>query len=215
VQCAGYLWPRFKEQVLDESATSIPFLENDNIRVLIIHQPDLYIQQSGRDHLPRYLLEAINKSQEDIKWTFRLHPRAHHLYEEYQSYFRSRKLKNLTVEKALDRSIEEALRQVHVVLTSWSTVAFEANALGKSVVIFGEVGKQVFQPYLESGVFSYAHNTESLLESIRKRGKTERINYFSKTPLEDTGRLLKSFAQPLSTPPPPKQKFLQRLFNIG
>ena len=197
VEICGYLWPAMKEQLGMPPPSCEPAPSTAPKRVLIIHQPDLFIQYSGSGgQLPEFLFNAIKKSGNTVNWVFRLHPRSRHLADDYLRFFKKSGINNLSIEQPTDISIEYSISKAETVLTSWSTVAFEANQLGKKVGIIDEVGKQVFGKYILAGCFAYTSNEKELSRLLEIPDSPPKIPYFSPNPKETALAFLERFAPP-------------------
>ena len=136
-------------------------------RVLVGQQIETLSHSSAiRGYLPAALHEAIVTGPFDWLWMLRLHPRSLHLIEPLKAQLAAEGLTNVEVEQSSLSTIEAALTLADVYLTSFSVSAFEANALGRPVVITDAVGQTLFAREIGAGAFTYAETTEALLEAV-------------------------------------------------
>lgn len=149
--------------------------------VVIAWQPDIVVHNTRVSELPQVLLEAMREAPSDWLWALRLHPRSRHLLEFYENYLVRAGAKNFDIELATDLPINTVLDETSVLLTSYSTVALEANARGVPVVVIDEFGAFVMKDVVQSGGASVALSCESLLEFLSRAEdlSQSKLDYFS------------------------------------
>jgi len=125
--------------------------------------------------------EAILKGPDELQWFIRLHPSTLAKRDEVESYFSDCKHKNVDFHHANSSYIYDLLSEVDLNLTFWSTVAYEASAMGVPSVILHPNGKDGMSKYIKLGIFKYANNASELLEAIESANFTPETEPFIET----------------------------------
>jgi hypothetical protein len=161
---------------------------------LFIHQPDLTLHNKEGEIVPRHVAAAMGASRGDIHWLIRLHPRSRHLAPALDKQLRLAGLGNVEITWPSHAPLKDVLDAADIVLTSWSTIAFEANRADKQVVIIDEVGVSFFRNYLNENLFQLGLDTGSLLAVVRSGtcGAAGYIPYFAEDALAQTQGALES-----------------------
>ncbi len=135
--------------------------------ILIAHQPDLVIQDEELHLLPKHLTDAIAQSPSSWLWLLRLHPRSAHLTPQYRAFLDQSGAGVCNVEEATQLPLLDLLPHCHAVLTSWSTLAFEATDLHIPVGIIDPVGLAVFGDHIASGVMTPLANRKQMAANMK------------------------------------------------
>lgn len=134
------------------------------------------------------ILEAFSNSPENTTWYFRLHPMQltggykEKLEEELRKSGRS----NFEIEKACATPLFDLLLNIDFLITPWSTVAYEALALGAHPVITLGNDRAVFEDYVNNGHFSFADTADKILETINM--DKSQFNFKEETPYIETDK---------------------------
>lgn len=189
----GYLWEDCKEwkpRVAEQSAGHRDFLRAStklgkrrwSRRILVAHQPDLLVQGEAGDILPRHLIEAMAASPKDWQWLLRLHPRSLHLIEHFREAVADALApEQLNVQEASTLDLDLLLPECSHLLTSWSTVAFEAQAAGIPVGLLDQTGAAIFRGSVGEA-FPALLDQRSLSNFIKKERHAQSAEkYFHKT----------------------------------
>ncbi|MGB0372021.1 MAG: hypothetical protein ACPGN3_11855 [Opitutales bacterium] len=183
----GYLWDEIYAREFPE------VVENKEKGILFIHQPDLVAQHRDGGLLPEHLVEAVKNLPKDVEFMIRMHPRSLHLVDDVEAQLVELGLDAFDVRNASLDDLEIVLARTSKLLTSWSTVAFEANAQGIPVGIIDDVGEDIFKTYVERGWFYPCVDSETLSEFLESESLiVPEIPYFASDPVEKTARLLQN-----------------------
>lgn len=134
------------------------------------------------------ILDAFKNSPRNLMWRFRLHPSriAGGQMEELEKELEKTGKRNFETKEASSAIIFEILSKMDFMITPWSTVAYEALALGVHPIITSGDDKAIFENYANKGLFSFANTAEKILEVINKN-KSE-FNFKEETPYIETDR---------------------------
>lgn len=162
-------------------------------------QPDMLVHDDPPSLLPPHFLDAAAASGDDVLFCIRLHPRSHHLIARFAALLARHGVRNWEIECSTRYPLLDILPLTDVLLTSYSTVAFEANELGIPVVLVDAFGADMMRDYVRRGVFHTATDAEalrSLCDGLDRAGVT-RVGYAS----DDPGAHERAFAAILDAGP--------------
>ena len=112
--------------------------------------------------LPEFMFELM-KDLSNWKWILRLHPVLSDITEqEGNSLLKEKGIRNSTVSNSREIPLPLILNAVELHLTSWSSVCYEALALGKPTIFFGAEAKVLYAKYIQEGYFSYGNSLEEV-----------------------------------------------------
>ena len=99
-------------------------------------------------------------------WYFRLHPREYHNKKKLNLL-----LKDLTENYNIDIGnqfpLESFLQTVDVVVTEWSTVAYEATLFEKKSIVIHQNGQEAFKSLISKNLVYYAEDYKKLIQLIK------------------------------------------------
>lgn len=147
-------------------------------------QPDMLVHDEVPSLLPEVLREAVARAGTDVLFLLRLHPRSRHLVPLVERELRRIGAANVEVAGSTHADLDALFAVTDVLLTSYSTVAFEANRARIPVVLTDRIGHLMMADYVERGLFHAAHGAEELLTLIRdlRPGDVEVIEYVEADP---------------------------------
>lgn len=166
-------------------------LKGKQIVVLYSMQPDI------EPEIPEFLLDAMQQSPEDWLWLVRLHPRQRERLTAIELLLKKNQIKNTELNLATHLPLYALLKNSHHHVTCWSSVCYEALAFNQPTTILHPHGYQLYEAYIQQGIFSYADNRETLLKSI-KAGTTsvqEKVPYVQACREESLRTLSRIFNQ--------------------
>lgn len=135
---------------------------------LFCWQPDMLVHEREARLLPSALEDAIVADPETL-WLVRLHPRSRHLVPVVEDHLDRLGARNVELRLSTSEPLSALLGAADVVLTSYSTVAFEANERRLPVVLIDEVGVGMMEDYVARGVFDAATDGPALVAAVRAR----------------------------------------------
>jgi predicted dehydrogenase len=214
VRVGGDVWGAVQAGSVPEQATRLRAALNADShskRILVGQQIETLSHSAAlRGYLPTPLYDAMVQGPRDWLWMLRVHPRSLHLVGPIRAFLQAEGLTNVEVEHSSTSSIEAILALADVYLTSFSVSAFEAHANGVPVVIFDQVGQELFAAEIGAGAFVHADTTASILAAIDGATKvTVKLDYYRrdlhtsrkamKTLLLDAGRQASAGLGPLTS----------------
>jgi hypothetical protein len=125
---------------------------------------------SLQDLFPDSIIEAIKKSP--CKWILRLHPRSYFTKDELELFLKNKGIiSNFEIQSALDDALPFVLSGAKLHITNFSGCVIEAKMLGVPTVIVHQMGKEMFEAYIDNEVIIYfdIHGKEPLNEFILNR----------------------------------------------
>jgi len=117
------------------------------------------------DCVPDFLLEAMASSPE-VLWCIRLHPTMISERSKVKERLGSALAGRYELERSTSAPLYELLAHVDVHLTGWSSVAYEALALGVHTILTHPNGRDAMGEYVRKGIFGYADNVSDLLRLL-------------------------------------------------
>lgn len=118
-----------------------------------------------KTRLPKIINECFQSDEDKIFWHFRLHPRELHKKSKLESDLKHKKI-NYDLDIANSYHLESLLQSVDVVITEWSTVAYEATLFKKKSIVIHRNGYDAFLSLILNGDIIYATNHKKLIELI-------------------------------------------------
>lgn len=104
----------------------------------------------------------------DIRWYLRLHPRT--LDKNYNKIYEQ--LSHLNIDFDLKYSnfnvFEDVLSKSDILITSWSTTAYESYIFGKKTIIINTIGYNAFKKFIDEGKMDYASSLKQLCQLINQ-----------------------------------------------
>jgi len=171
----GNTWMSFVKNVKQRQFKKT---ERDGIKTILIScqlLDDLYESP---------IKEAILNGPDDLRWFIRLHPSTLRRRQEVEEYFSECGHKGIEFDHANSAYIYDLLSEVDINITFWSTVAYEASAMGVPSIIIHPNGKEGMSKYIEQGIFQYAANAEEILQIIDKGNFAPEVEPFIETDSE-------------------------------
>ncbi len=149
-------------------------------RVLVAQQIETLTLAPSRGYLPQIVHDAIVQAPRDWLWMIRLHPRSRHLIEPVTASLEAEGIGNFDVAMSSRAPIEAALSVADVYATSFSVSAFEANALDRPVLLFDDIGSELFAREIAAGAFVHAPTADALVAAAATRGPPPvRLGYYT------------------------------------
>lgn len=191
----GSTWHRARDRLVaqgvleEERPSQLPETYVGRLRdarrvVYFCWQPDMLVHDDPPALLPAQFLEAAAAADDDVLFCIRLHPRSHHLIDRFEALLHRHGVTNWEIENSTRFPLLDVLPLTDLLLTSYSTVAFEANALGIPVALVDEFGADMMRDYVDRGVFDAATDAGALLEAFKnlEPGDVTRVHYDSDDP---------------------------------
>lgn len=155
IKIVGNLWQNFVEKN-DKLFPPYNLFDSKYKNVLVCMQ---------KTHLPEIIKKAMC-SDTKIVWYFRLHPREYHNKKKLNLL-----LKDLTENYNIDIGnqfpLESFLQTVDVVVTEWSTVAYEATLFEKKSIVIHQNGQEAFKSLISKNLVYYAEDYKKLIQLIK------------------------------------------------
>jgi hypothetical protein len=116
--------------------------------------------------VPDFLLKAI-ATEKDIFWFIRLHPRFIHEKKEIENILSKLPYKNYNIEEANQLPIYSLFQVIDVLVTFWSTVAYEALAFGVPTILIHKNGRDAMEEYINKHIFHYTEDSQEIINLIQ------------------------------------------------
>jgi hypothetical protein len=116
--------------------------------------------------IPAHVLQAMKQAPHSWLWLVRLHPHQRREAATIEAQLSAAQIASFDVTEATNAPLYPLLSRVDAQVTCWSSVAYEALAFGKAVILVHPLAKTLYSAYIEQGYFSYAGSTEALLERL-------------------------------------------------
>ncbi|MBA2317855.1 MAG: hypothetical protein H0V93_08765 [Euzebyales bacterium] len=151
--------------------------------ILFCWQPDMVAHEETPQLLPRHVVDAARAAGSSTLFAVRMHPRSRHLVPAVEKLLSEADVSNFEVEEATSLPLSVLLPIIDILVTSYSTVAFEANQIGIPVLICDPVGAAMMRHYLREGYFM-ATNDQDTTATIFREGLAvqPRVPYESDDP---------------------------------
>lgn len=154
--------------------------------ILVALQPDLVIHTGTPRVLPDHLSEVMIQMGDEYSWLIRLHPRSQHMVSLYEQQLQDLGVTHFQVKAPTAILLIHLFPRVIAVLSSYSTVAFEANSALLPVGILDSIGVKMCARYIRSGSFSRADSAQRLKRFLKyaAKGKKTRPAAYIQTNIE-------------------------------
>lgn len=118
------------------------------------------------DPFPPALLEAMKASPKEWVWWVRLHPKQLSKQDDFAALLSEQDIR-FEIAQASALPLYLLLAEAECHLTAWSTVAFEADALGVPTVLFHPKALDILSDEIAEGRFSYAGSATQIIDQVR------------------------------------------------
>lgn len=126
----------------------------------------LFTAQPIPDPFPDCLLEAMQMSPDSWFWLTRLHPSQGNQLAEIDNFLKAGALDNYEMRISSEISLYSLLKKTDHHLTCWSSVCYEARYFDVPTTIVHPTGFELYQEYIQKGIFAYASNGREVLRTI-------------------------------------------------
>jgi hypothetical protein len=133
---------------------------------LFCWQPDMIAHESEPRLLPAALVDAARSVQDRCRLLVRLHPRSRHLIPVFARLLRAAGLSDAEVLVSSTASLRAVLDVADVLITSYSTVAFEGNDVGVPVLICDRLGARMMAHYLRPRGFAVGLEADEIAAAL-------------------------------------------------
>ncbi|ACK84792.1 hypothetical protein [Methylorubrum extorquens] len=138
-------------------------------RIMVGHQVESLMRTGESDLVvPQLLIDAMRAGSSSWLWLIRVHPRSSHLIEPIQKTFVDLGIANFELIHSTITPIEIVFEAADCYVTGFSVSAFEANTIGKPVIIIDEIGRQLFAPLVEADMFKAAATGAELVRHVKQ-----------------------------------------------
>ena len=122
--------------------------------------------QKNEDCIPDNLIEAIRNAPADWYWMIRVYPGMDYKIDEITSLFVDLHVNNVEIALASKIPVYRILSHVDWHVSQGSTVCLEALNWGVPSILINPEGKELFQTYVDKGIFFYALSSEAIVERL-------------------------------------------------
>lgn len=132
------------------------------------------------DFFNSYLAEAMAQTQDQYHYMIRLHPRFLSEKKKFKDHLAQYELSNYEMESATQDMIYDVIARSDLLVTWWSTTAYEALAFGVHSILIHPHGKASMGHNIDAGVFAYADNQNDFVQALGSKFNKE-TNAFMET----------------------------------
>ena len=150
---------KHSKETLSEETRSLEARSEGQKKILVSLQP-LEVP------LPALVIEAMEASPSNWIWWIRVHPLRHNTVPEISKILSDKGVKNFEVRMATESPLFVLLKNCDHHVTAFSSVAIEALAFGKTTTLFSAISDQIFEDYVNRGLFSVATEPNDLIEQV-------------------------------------------------
>jgi hypothetical protein len=136
----------------------------------------LFTLQPIEEPVPKFILEAMRKAPKEWIWLLRLHPVRIEQKGGIEAMLRENGIENFDVANATSSSLFSLMEHVDHHLTAWSTVCYEALPFNVPTTIVHKTGLDLYSDYIKRGIFTYAVESETLIEAIDRDYTPEELS---------------------------------------
>jgi len=117
--------------------------------------------------IPELIIELLNNSDK-LKWHFRIHPKDFANIEIITKTLNQMGINQSKVDLKTTNQIpiESVLKSFDIIITEWSTVAYEAYLNGNKSIVIGNKGFNAYYFFIKRGGILFAENSKDLLKHI-------------------------------------------------
>ncbi len=144
------------------------------------------LQVEPIEQLSPKIIELIKKSK--YNWNLRLHPRSVTNKEELISFLNANDLfNNFKIQNPIKNPLPQVLTSTVLHITNFSGCLIEAHLMGVPTLIINNVGKEMFQDYIDDKLVFYCNEGEKDFEKkylnlLKKFEKSKFEVFYSKVP---------------------------------
>lgn len=138
------------------------------------------------DPLPTHVLNAMRNSPDNWFWLIRLHPLQKGRQEQFKSILETHDITNFEINKTTKLPLYEVLKIATHHVTCFSSVCYEALAFNVPTIIVHPAGLQLYENYIDQGIFTYAQTESELINAISKPYSAKQLK--EKEPYIETNR---------------------------
>lgn len=132
----------------------------------------LFSLQPMPDFLPEWFLEAVEKSPDNWKWNFRIHPNQMKDKSKISHKLINRFGKGkVEVEKATIVPLPALLQHIDVHVTEFSTVVLEAEIFGIPSILIHQNGRDLYAQQIKMHMAFFVNNKAELINEIKRLSK--------------------------------------------
>ena len=154
VKVFGNFWPDYIKSNFPSTNIS-KYLNNNKVNVL-------YCMQSPK--IDSIILNAM-KEIKPIKWFIRLHPRTINYKDKINKELLGLNI-DFDVEISNSFKFEDILLNSNILITSWSTTAYEAYIYGIKSIVINNKGYKAYKKFINKGLIIYAKTYTDIKKEI-------------------------------------------------
>jgi hypothetical protein len=154
-----------KTEAIKSKIVGHPYLEYwikktstlENKKKLILYSLQTF---ALKDMFPEVIINLINNSSNI--WVLRLHPRSNFDETQLTLFLKSKNVNeaNFIIQDSIQVPLPETIANSLLHLTSFSGCLIEARMMGVPTILIHELGKEVFENYIDNDLVYYRHSSE-------------------------------------------------------
>ena len=109
----------------------------------------------------------------NVKWLIRMHPRTLNSLNDIKKQICSFPDIDFDIDNSNYHSFERVLSECDILITSWSTTAYEAFIFGKVSVVYGKNGYDAYEEFINQKKILYVKDYKSIQDIVKKISLTK------------------------------------------
>lgn len=172
----GNVWNRaWKENKISIKLDFDDNVKSDNINILFTLQP------LWSEEIPDLLIDLIKKSPKGWSWKIRCHPmNMANLSNIDRQLKKIRTSAEVDVIDTTKRFLPNLLMNIHIHITGWSAVLFDAKEFGVKTILCHPSAKVLYKDMIDSNETIYIDDTKQIITEIRSNIDAFKIEYKDK-----------------------------------
>jgi hypothetical protein len=163
VKSVGNYWPDFYRELYTNSYKN-PLIITNKLKILFCMQYPV---------IDDIMIKSL-KYIKNVKWLIRMHPRTRNSLNDIKRQISSLPDIDFDIDDSNNYSFERVLSECDILITSWSTTAYEALIFGKISVVYGKNGYDAYEEFINQKKILYVKDYKSIQDLVKKTSLTKK-----------------------------------------
>lgn len=162
VKTVGNYWPDFYKELYTNKYNNLLFKTN-KLKILLCMQYPV---------IDDIIIKSL-KYLKNVKWLIRMHPRTLNSLNDIKKQISSFSDIDFDIDNSNNYPFERVLSECDILITSWSTTAYEALIFGKISVVYGKNGYDAYEEFINQKKILYVKDYKSIQDIVKKISLTK------------------------------------------
>ena len=162
VKTVGNHWPDFYRELYSNRREKLLFKTN-KLKILLCMQYPV---------IDDIILKSF-KYLKNVKWLIRMHPRTLESLNDIKKQINGLPDIDFDIDYSNDHPFERVLSECDILITSWSTTAYEALIFGKISIVYGKNGYDAYEEFINKKKILYVEDYKSIQDIVKKISLTK------------------------------------------